>query len=737
MPPPDENLCLEFQYSELKLRGKTEPSTVTENIHTYVTQSLKLREDCIVLVQPMPSQFWVQKFVIYCANQTAKHTLMQRGLDIFGQHVDLEEPGAGVIRIEIQNAPGAMPGFIMKSWLENFGKVVNFDYEKYKFKNGKRIGWLTGTRVAYMKEMTGQLPPVKTFRWEAQKKDVQVRIWFYGQTDTYCRFCKETVPKTHKCDLAPKKKCYGCGGEGHFITDCKNPRNGKNPAHVEEQTGHGANIPHVQGEQSNVSSSKTATFPDIKKGVVRQNNTADEEIYGADSESDSPSRITSRKQLDPMAMFGKKPTRRKRKQHKMLRGAIMNATGEWLTDAGSDSDAETSSGKAKRKAKRKKVSKKAKVVKIDDHDDFKSALSHTEDDASETEKPTTEEGVKLKCPTILVTAPQDEEGKKVDSKKKEKVVEDLSPTNQEIDENCLVTGVEGKEEDMEEEAEDDENRSTDIVHPDQEEPMEEEPPQNSAIGQTDSGKSARQETQEVDYKDWSVQQQAEVSDDLTLAKDSTAQIQANVLLFGGSNCKRIGKSFIAVPSEVKVTTTNFCVGGQKISNMINKIHDLDKKQREKVTVAITHVGCVNFPCDEEEANHNFERYKEEVDMIHQECPQADIIMMGIIPRFGKSDFITQTNSQVQLFNRLLDGHKELNEKFYFLDSWKYLIDRNTGLAIKDLYNENDPEGLHLNTAGQEIIAGAWLAEVERLSIMHHERRIVSTSEGNEALTTQI
>ena len=112
-------------------------------------------------------------------------------------------------------------------------------------------------------------------------------------------------------------------------------------------------------------------------------------------------------------------------------------------------------------------------------------------------------------------------------------------------------------------------------------------------------------------------------------------------------------------------------------------------------------------------------------------------MMGIIPRFGKSDFITQTNSQVQLFNRLLDGHKELNEKFYFLDSWKYLIDRNTGLAIKDLYNENDPEGLHLNTAGQEIIAGAWLAEVERLSIMHHERRIVSTSEGNEALTTQI
>ena len=104
-------------------------------MYNHVTQNLRLSEDCIVLVQPMPSKFWVQKFVIYCTSQTAKNTLMQKGLDIFGQHIDLEEPGSGVMRIEIQNAPGSMPGYIIKNWLEEYGKVINFDYEKYKFKD--------------------------------------------------------------------------------------------------------------------------------------------------------------------------------------------------------------------------------------------------------------------------------------------------------------------------------------------------------------------------------------------------------------------------------------------------------------------------------------------------------------------------------------------------------------------------------------------------------------------------
>ena len=169
--------------------------------------------------------------------------------------------------------------------------------------------------------------------------------------------------------------------------------------------------------------------------------------------------------------------------------------------------------------------------------------------------------------------------------------------------------------------------------------------------------------------------------------------------------------------------------------------DLNKKDKEKISVAIAHVGCVNFPCDVEEAKINFERYTEEVDLLHQECPNTDIIMTGIIPRSGESEFTFQTNSQIKDFNRKVDGHKELNEKFYYLDSWKYLFDNDKELAKAALYDEDDLHGIHLNTEGQDIIARAWLDEIERLSIMHHERRLASMneghSEGKKTLPTQI
>ena len=615
MPPPDDSLSLEFQYSELKLKGKTDPDTVTQNIYNYVTESLGLKEDCIVLVQPMPSKFWVQKFVLYCTSQTSKNTLMQKGLDIFGQHVDLEEPGTGVMRIEIQNAPGSMPGHIIQSWLEGYGKVINFDYESYKFKDGKRIPWLNGTRIAHMKEMTGKLPPAITLRWEEKKRNVQIRVWFYGQTDIYCRFCKKAVPKSHKCELAPKKRCFGCGGDGHFINECENSEKGK-PASDDQ-----SNKQDNQGKQEIPGSSKTLlqenSFPNIQKGTVKQ--TVGDDIYSADSESDdSTSRPISKKMLDPMAMFGKKPSKRRRKSGR-VRGGIQSTGGEWMTESGSDSETESPSKTDKKKAKKKKSPKKSSLVKGED-DEFKSAISHTDGDQSGEE--TVPETSKKETPKIVVTGPQ------------EIVVKEKETSKVNPDEDQKEKGADDREV----------------------EPMEQDPPPGEKIGA--EGKSVTKDqidgTEEVEYTEWAKQQ--EVSKVLSSQVNNAAKIEANVLILGGSNSKRAGERLMKISgsSEVKIVTTNFCKGGQKISTMCNKIHNLRKEQKENTSVAIVHVGCVNFPCDKEEVKHNFERYKEEVDMLHQECPNADIVMMGIIPRSGESEFISQANSQIRNFNKNLD-----------------------------------------------------------------------------------
>ena len=124
-------------------------------------------------------------------------------------------------------------------------------------------------------------------------------------------------------------------------------------------------------------------------------------------------------------------------------------------------------------------------------------------------------------------------------------------------------------------------------------------------------------------------------------------------------------------------------------------------------------------------------------MIRKLCPNADIIMTGITPRWGKSELITKINSQVKNFNERLDGHKELNEKFYYLDSWKFLYDSSSGSAKENLFDLDDRSALHLNEAGSKVVAEAWRAEVERLSNMHYARRLEGISEGNKALDTQI
>ena len=236
--------------------------------------------------------------------------------------------------------------------------------------------------------------------------------------------------------------------------------------------------------------------------------------------------------------------------------------------------------------------------------------------------------------------------------------------------------------------------------------------------------------------DWTLQQQMEVSNSLPPLVDDASPVEANVLLLGGSNCERIGNAFISEPAEIKITTISLCTGGQQISSLCNKIHDQNPENINKVTVAITHVGCANFPCSPEESDHNFERYTEEVDMIRKLCPNADIIMTGITPRWGKSETISKINSQVKHFNERLDGHKELNEKFYYLDSWKFLYDSSLGSAKENLFDLEDRSALHLNEAGSKVIAEAWRAEVERLSNMHHARRLEGISEGNKTLDTR-
>ena len=48
---------------------------------------------------------------------------MIQGVDLYGRHIELHEPGNGITKVVIQDAPIEMPNDIIKYWVEQYGWV--------------------------------------------------------------------------------------------------------------------------------------------------------------------------------------------------------------------------------------------------------------------------------------------------------------------------------------------------------------------------------------------------------------------------------------------------------------------------------------------------------------------------------------------------------------------------------------------------------------------------------------
>lgn len=209
MPP---GLTLEFQIGDLGQR--VEVPELTETLYADLIE--KVDEADIVGVQIVP-QKWPRKVQILCMHQAAKDCLLIQGLDIYGKHIELNEPGNGVVKVVIQDAPLTMPNDVLKTWVGQFGTVTEFRNEHVVIQ-GKRTNWRTGTRYAYISMLKQPVPPSAKIPYDGA--EVTISAWHYGQTHIKCRWCHTIVPKGHFCERGPKRKCYNCGSEAHVRAEC-------------------------------------------------------------------------------------------------------------------------------------------------------------------------------------------------------------------------------------------------------------------------------------------------------------------------------------------------------------------------------------------------------------------------------------------------------------------------------------------------------------------------------------
>ena len=131
---------------------------------------------------------------------------------------------------------------------------------------------------------------------------------------------------------------------------------------------------------------------------------------------------------------------------------------------------------------------------------------------------------------------------------------------------------------------------------------------------------------------------------------------------------------------------------------------------------IAHVGATDFPYEEgeEDEDSKVSRYMDEIIAMENMIPQADLIISGILPRRDDTQPRLIINEQIRNFNVRMRNMLHDCKKVHFVNSYNHLIDKKG--VRKELYRENDQDGIHLNEDGKKVLAMSMLEEVSSIQV---------------------
>ena len=680
-----ESNSVEFQYSDLRLDSKLDARDLVESIHVQVTNDLGLHESCISGVHFLPNENWPQRVKIYCTDTDSKETLLQKGLNLYGGHVKLFEPGQGVKKVEIKNVPGHMPSYLIREVLENFGNIIQFRQEKYKLRSGRQLDWTTGHRIAWMREVES-LPPIIKVRFN--DKEIMLNVWHYGQTDKYCRHCKDIVAKDHTCPNAPVKKCFDCGSLNHFKSECpvgktcftcggkdhisslcpygnkkstdkqtlgnffkaggKENLNKLNPSSRSETftvgaTGNSSDLNPKPRSETKESKGKSPDVPNIESDEEFPAMGKVTHIVGKVRETARPDKSTEKDQekvssaKEGTQVGGRKKTKLQRKRGRQRTGYISPLITNYMkvydeTELGSCYDT--------------------------DEEHFGSGAEESQEEHTQDNTPGKPEV------TVKVIDPNGAE-----------LVNDGSNT-EEVD-NKVVGNI---EEDSKEEY------------------------------------RTREETEDMEV-------------------DDTRKNIVNVVAFGGSNCGHL-EEFLKGDDEISIRPRVLHEGGLKVAGVTQKIDEIgdDEAKRDLKYIAM-HVGSANFPYNENEDQELMVgQYLAQLYELDTRCPKAEIVVCSIPLRMEHypSTVQKQINSQINGFNIKLREMADKIGRVHYCNTVPYLTDKEG--PCPELYRkpEFDPNGIHLNDIGKMQLAKAITEEFKRI-IQHQAVKQKENKEVEESV----
>ena len=661
-----DKLGLEYQLSDLNQR--TDMDSLIPEMFLKLTQVVN--EDDVLGLEFKPSKRFPQKCIIIFSSEEAKNKVRIRGLNIFGKNVELSNPGQGVVKVEISNASLLLPDDVIKSWIAGkvggLSNIVQFRNEHY-FVRGQKRKWVSGTRYAWVKNLTVSLPPVDKIRYG--NKDIHVNIWHFNQTHMKCRFCYQIVPKGHDCPRKQERQaCHKCGSIGHMQRDC--PDQPKNVARCFRCHSTDHLISHCT---VTVSKDGMGGHKDMPRGKVSEN-----------SSSFQPRENIIIPDLIDKALEKKKADDETKRRKK--------AEAEQKKEDAKTKEEEEKKTRDKEADKKKKLSDRMNQNAIDERErQHQAAMSQNmREDEERKEKAAAAAAaaeMRLSSSTLssneLLPAAR-QPLKSVTSSSTSSMEVDIASSD---DDSKIRRDDDQEEEKLDEDSDDSE---TDEDNEDPSKPAD----GDTLVNQSNS-------TEEEDDKNL----------DTTQFYEAFHHHQAaSVALVGGSNIPVIK---LVSDEDLQVQTHALWEGGAVIIQGANKISEVNPDVREKFDIIVIHLGTCNFPCKgESSVMSHFKDYQEMIQKVRKLCPCAHIVMSGLLPQSGLEREVA--NDQLYDFNSALKafGDDGSDSYLHYCNNWPHFV--KDGQVLDGLFKDTETFGVHVNDEGSVVLAR---------SIMHRVKQV--------------
>ena len=635
-------------------------------------------EDDILGVQLMP-WYYPKRVEIQCANKAAVETLILNGLTIDSQHVELEEQGYGALRVTIQDVPMNVPNTRIQEWLAQYGEVIYLHDEMYtNRKKGKRTNWKVGARVAKLKLFSfDRTVPPRAFLSHKNRR-FNISVHHIGQTDAYCRTCRDVAPKEHECSgdkgthgKGRQRRCYECNSTDHVKRDCPKGKT----CHTCKEIGHLSN----NCPKNNLNFRENNEFPGLSAharqppvGMTPAPQTHSSGHKRTASALNSPEFLSQPHTPGVMTTEALVHPENDgftfdRRQRKKMAKAVRRGSQRTSTPAASASpddnievistDTKVSPLKKKLKTGQMKIkSLWKKVVGADDDGEEDESAEEENQKGEDAEKPKEKSSGKKKAP-----------GKKGQGKQTR-----LTRMNSASSKTSHV------EVDVLQEVKNDEKtREKKVSSRDQSDKLAEK------------GKPK-------------VPSQCSQCPKCHLDKHETL-----LYSIGASN---FVEAKIEGDEDLSIDHRNYSHPGLNIQLTPSKFSsNTYEEERQVIPMIVTNVGSVDFQEDGgNDVENLYERYAQMVIQLKKLCPKANIIVSSIIPRKGEERF-RQVNEEIAAVNAMLQDTCEQSNDVHFCDNTNVVFD-DSNQVRNQLYEDY----IHLNSVGRKELCKSIFKKVKEI-----------------------